>query len=171
MFSFLKKIFGKKPTLVVNCAHPKTTQKFDVVIFGKKIEGFKSDHYCPECLQKHLNAVSTVCAKCREPIIPGTRVARAWSGAPYPYTCLGWDCCESGALYVGIWGEGKLITLHDLDPKKYPIPGEMSPMDLLLASPHPNQVMIVNDLTADVPDIRLIDMPSKEKKNENLFDH
>lgn len=62
----------------------------------------------------------TYCAACGRPIFPGMPVGQAWEEAQFPYTHLTFECCDAGALYCGRWGEGRLITLHELDPKKYP---------------------------------------------------
>ena len=53
----------------------------------------------------------TVCAHCLKAIVPGTPVAHAWIGAPHPYTHATFTCYESGgAMYGGVWGEGRFIA-------------------------------------------------------------
>ena len=58
---------------------------------------------------------STICAHCKKPIVPGTPVAHAWTGAPHPYTHATFACDESGgAMYCGVWGNGTLEGLEKL---------------------------------------------------------
>jgi hypothetical protein len=102
------------------CDHPKSTAPQEITIHGVTIVCEAGAPICPKCAEEWLRKVSNVCAKCGDPILPGTSVARAWEGAKYPYTHLTFDCCEAGVLYCGVWGEGRLITLHELDSEKYP---------------------------------------------------
>lgn len=75
---------------------------------------------CLEAFREHLEAICTVCASCGELIYPGDPVGQAWDGAPHPYTHLTFECCETAAFYCGVWGKGELVSLHELDPDKYP---------------------------------------------------
>ncbi len=81
--------------------------------------GFLAKKYATsigECEQ----GLNTFCASCKRLITPGMPVGQAWSGAPYPFTHMTFECCESGGLYCGQWGEGRLRTLHEIDPENYP---------------------------------------------------
>lgn len=120
-FSKIFTVFRPRPTPPpwAGCPHAKPDKAFAVNIGGRKFQ-IRPDSICPDCVQPYFNSVGTTCAACLGMILPGEPVAKAWVGAKYPYTCMGWDCCESGVLYCGQWGEGKLITLHELDPEKYP---------------------------------------------------
>ena len=106
------------------CPNSIVKDKFKVMVKGHKIE-IEDSLLCFSCAEKHLNKYSTFCASCEKPIIPGTKVAEAWIGAKYAFTHLTFNCCLAGALYCGEWGEGRIITLHELNPDKYP-PGTSS---------------------------------------------
>lgn len=110
---------GANPTEKFVCTHGKTRHNFKVVVLGVECELEKSP-MCPSCTEQYLNKFSTLCASCGRPIFPGTPVGQAWHGAPHPFTHLAFGCCDSGGLYCGQWGEGRLLTLHELNPEKYP---------------------------------------------------
>lgn len=101
------------------CEHGATERNLKVTVLGVECE-FPRSPMCPSCTGEYLNKFCTLCASCERPIFPGMPVGQAWTGAPHPCTHLGFDCCESGGLYCGRWGEGRLITLHELNPDKYP---------------------------------------------------
>jgi hypothetical protein len=101
------------------CAHGKTKHNFKVMVLGIECE-FKKSPMCPPCTEQYLNKVSTLCASCKRPIFPGTPVGQVWHGAPHSFTHLTFECCDTGGLYCGQWGEGRLLTLHELNPEKYP---------------------------------------------------
>jgi len=138
MFGWLRRIFGKTtpivpaaPGGVKECPHEKEPGSFDVVVQGKVVSLSRSP-MCKECTQAHLNAMSTTCATCGEPICPGMAVAKSWVGAKHPHTHMYFDCTDSGIMYCGIWGDGRLITLSELEPDKYPA-GDISIVDALLS--------------------------------------
>lgn len=101
------------------CEHGATERNLKVTVLGVECE-FPRSPMCPSCTGEYLNKFSTLCASCERPILPGTPVGQAWNGAPHPCTHLAFECCDSGGLYCGRWGEGRLITLHELNPDKYP---------------------------------------------------
>ncbi len=101
------------------CIHGKTEYNLKVTVLGVECE-FEKLPMCPSCTEQYLNKFSTLCASCKRPIFPGTPVGQAWRGAPHPFTHLTFGCCASGALHCGRWDEGRLITLHELNPEKYP---------------------------------------------------
>jgi hypothetical protein len=101
------------------CEHGTVKGGFQVVVFGIEFE-LEESPLCPKCAEEYLNKFSTLCASCGLPIFPGTPVAQAWIDAPHPYIHLSFSCGYCGGLYCGQWGEGCLITLHELNPKKYP---------------------------------------------------
>jgi hypothetical protein len=70
------------------------------------------------CAEEYLNKFSTLCAECEEPILPGDPVGQAWEDASHPYTHM--RCAQSAALFCGKWGEGRLISLHEMNPARYP---------------------------------------------------
>mgnify|MGYP001560526627 FL=1 len=108
------------------CGHEKPSGPSTVEVHGVKI-GVEVAEICPACIEKYLNRYSTRCASCNGPILPGMPVGQAWKGAPYPHTHMAFDCTESGGLYCGRWGKGRLITLHELKPDEFP-PGTPSVM-------------------------------------------
>lgn len=134
MFKWLKGLFRREPAYAASgpaptggeevpmpkCEHPKSEKPTVIVVRGQKIECGPSAEICPQCTEAWLEKASTTCAKCGGPIVPGAAVGQAWIGAKYPYTHLTFDCCDTGAYYCGVWGSGRLITLHELDPEKYP---------------------------------------------------
>ena len=87
-------------------------------------EWFRSCGLLPKRYDKKISTYkpgyATTCASCKQPIYPGTPVGQAWMGAPHPFTHLTFECCESGGLYCGVWGGGRLKTLHEIHPEKYP---------------------------------------------------
>lgn len=90
----------------------------EVMVLGVKCT-LKSSPCCEECTGTYLNQFSTLCGSCLRPIFPGARVAQARMGAPHPFTHCRPGCAPS-AFYCGEWGEGQLVTLHELDPETYP---------------------------------------------------
>ncbi len=109
------------------CSHGGTSDRITMTILGSTCTLVGSP-MCPACTETYLNMYSTICARCREPILPGTPVGRSSTGARYPFLHLRFDCCQTGALYCGMWGEGCLISLHELKPDTYP-EGTLSVLD------------------------------------------
>lgn len=100
------------------CGH-KGHLPFKVTVQGVKCE-LSEATLCKACAEPYLNKACTLCASCGRPIFPGEPVGVAWDGATHPYTHLTFKCCASGGLYCGRWGEGRLVSLHDIDPERYP---------------------------------------------------
>jgi hypothetical protein len=92
---------------------------FKINVHGTECE-IRRSPWIFEKTEKYLNEACTVCASCNKPIFPGMPVGKAWIDAPHPFTHLSMDCCDTGSLYCGMWGDGRLITLHELHPEKYP---------------------------------------------------
>jgi hypothetical protein len=119
--------WGKKPqpkTILaepVACPHEKATKSFEIIVLGSKFSIEPPAPHCPECAEKYLNETSTLCGQCQEPIVPGTPVAQnaTDTAKKNPYTHMYRSCCPSGGLFCGLWGNGRLISLHELDPNKY----------------------------------------------------
>lgn len=101
------------------CTHGKTKRSLKVTVLGVECE-FKGSPMCPPCTEQYLNRFSVLCASCKRPIFPGEPVGQAWHDAPHPFTHLTLGCCDSGGFYCGRWGEGRLLTLHELNPEQYP---------------------------------------------------
>lgn len=94
------------------CTHRPVQGPFKIKILGAT-RAFTCPEICPSCLEAYLSKVSTLCAGCNGPILPGTPVAAAWIGAEHPYTHVNHECGEP-AFYCGMWGEGQLMGLKDL---------------------------------------------------------
>jgi len=105
----------------IDCTHPKAAKPFTITVKGCRIT-LKNAPFCPECSATYLDSVATVCGACKTPILPDMPVALngCKNQKKHPYTHLNRNCCPSGGLYCGTWGEGELMTLHELDPKKFP---------------------------------------------------
>ncbi|HTK04824.1 MAG TPA: hypothetical protein VL500_04520 [Candidatus Eisenbacteria bacterium] len=101
------------------CGHEKPDGPSIVEVYGVKI-AVEAATVCPDCIEEYLNRYSTRCASCRQPILPGMPVGQAWKGSPFPHTHMTMECTESGGLYCGRWGQGRLVTLHELEPDKFP---------------------------------------------------
>jgi hypothetical protein len=102
-----------------DCTHGAVTTLTTIKVLGHDLE-FAEMPMCVACSTDYLNKVSTLCGVCEEPIIPGMRVGIAHDGAKHPYTHLNMGCCVSGALFCGAWGEGRLVSLHELNPEQFP---------------------------------------------------
>lgn len=100
------------------CDHDKSSSPSIVEVHGMKV-GVEVAEICSGCIEKFLNRYSTRCASCNGPILPGMPVGQAWTGAKHPHTHMSFDCTESGGLYCGRWGQGRLITLHELEPDTF----------------------------------------------------
>lgn len=146
MLSFFRRLFGKRREIeeVLSakenaskraCNHGGPRRNLKMTILDVECEIEKSG-MCGACTETYLNTVCTLCASCGRPIFPGDPVGQAWVDAPHPHTHLTFDCCDTGGLYCGQWGEGRLITLHELDPKKYPA-GASSMMDAAMQTGKP----------------------------------
>jgi hypothetical protein len=108
------------------CPHERSKRPIMVRVRGCDI-ACPEPPLCAECLTAYLEKYSQTCASCSGPILPGMPVGQAWGGAKHPFTHLMDGCCESGGLYCGRWGQGRLVTLHELNPEKYP-PGTVTVM-------------------------------------------
>lgn len=118
------------------CGHDRPKGDATVKVFGREVGITDKVPLCPPCFETWLNKYATRCASCEEPILPGMPVGQGWIGAKHPYTHMNMECCASGGLFCGMWGQGKLITLHELDPEKYP-PGSGNAMDAVMKSGKP----------------------------------
>jgi hypothetical protein len=120
------------------CGHDKPDGPSIVEVYGVKI-AVEAAPVCPDCVEEYLNRYSTRCASCRQPILPGMPVGQAWKGSPFPHTHMTFECTESGGLYCGRWGQGRLVTLHELDPAQFP-PGTPNVMTHVYRSGKPTVI-------------------------------
>jgi hypothetical protein len=115
-----------------HCPHEPITEPFDVEVLGV-LCSFNDSPFCLECTREYLNKFSTLCGTCRRSIFPHTAVGRS-KNPDFLYAHLTFGCCDTGGDLIGEWSEGKLITLHELHPEKYP-PGEQSIVEQMLGGP------------------------------------
>lgn len=101
---------------------------FKIKVRGAEFE-MGSDQLCPLCVQKDCEEHGTTCAECGKPILPGELVGMAPMNPPYPFefTHLSQECSPGLFTVCGRWGKGRLITLHELNPEKFPS-GTISPI-------------------------------------------
>src|SRR3989338_1127048 len=96
------------------CVHGGDRHDFCATVLGVECK-LVNPPKCQTCAEEYLNKFSTLCHSCKRPIFPGERVALSGSQPTYTHVEEG-----AGGLYCGQWGEGQLITLHELNPAKYP---------------------------------------------------
>lgn len=97
---------------IERCIHGEESRKFTVMVHGTSCE-FESSQICAGCLEAYLNVVSTICASCLKPILPGTPIGAAWIDAPHPHTHDTAKCGQPG-FSNGIWGEGRHLKLGEV---------------------------------------------------------
>lgn len=113
------------------CPHPCSRGRIKIQVLGHEME--MHSRMCPACSEVYLNKHATLCGTCEEPICPGMSVGKAEVGSSYPYAHLTPECSDSAANWCGYWGEGRLVTLHEIDPKSFPVPGVTTPVDILMS--------------------------------------
>jgi hypothetical protein len=81
-----------------------------------------SNKLCPACVQKDCEDNGTTCAICGGPIVPGMQVGVAPNSSPhdFSFTHMRQGCSPGVFTICGRWGRGRLITLHELNPEKFP---------------------------------------------------
>lgn len=127
----------KFPSKGFACRHRRPKGPFEVIVRGgAKVQFRASWPMCQACTEDYLNRFSITCVSCGLPILPGTRIGLVQPGVRYQYAHLQPGCCDTGALYCGVWGEGVLISLHELHPEKYP-EGTLSVLDYVSETGEP----------------------------------
>ena len=122
----------------IRCTHPPLTEQAVISVRGTEVGVLRpGSPICAECMSAWLDRHGTTCATCDGPICPGMPVGQAWNGAPHPHTHMNFECTESGGLWCGRWGKGRLITLHEIDPATYG-PGTASAMAHVLKTGKPS---------------------------------
>ncbi len=101
----------------LHCEHGPENKPFELIILGSVQQFYKSP-LCIACTRAYMDKYATYCAYCDKPILPGMKVGITGEGDKYPFAHL--NCCDSLAFFCGEWGEGRLVTLHELAPDKYP---------------------------------------------------
>ena len=114
-FSWLNCLFAHRDTHPIDsCPHEKVSGPFTITVGGENFTRTSRDR-CPACEQTFAEQYATTCAACRKPIIPDTLVGT--SGQPDCPFVHNDGCLTNPMDYCGMWGAGKLLTLHDLNPK------------------------------------------------------
>ncbi|MFH1047699.1 MAG: hypothetical protein V1738_05325 [Patescibacteria group bacterium] len=76
---------------------------------------------CSKCFAEYLSKYSTTCGKCGGIILPGEKVAeRPFENNPRTLVHLSVECSLYGDNWCGIWGQGRLVSLHELYPQLFP---------------------------------------------------
>ncbi len=75
---------------------------------------------CRNCFEEWLNRHAATCASCGDPILPGCLVAEVDPFASPPFTHMRPVCCGQPSRFCGVWGEGRLISLHEMHPDDIP---------------------------------------------------
>jgi len=106
----------------IGCDHEPACGAVVVTISGHKFTVVIPDgaRICEACFERWLSRCATVCHTCGEPILPGMCVAEISSSADSPFTHMRPSCCNYPHEYCGLWGLGRLITLHELFPSEIP---------------------------------------------------
>ncbi|MEA3249435.1 MAG: hypothetical protein U9Q03_03695 [Patescibacteria group bacterium] len=71
---------------------------------------------CKECFESWLNLHATTCSVCGEPILTFKSVAEISPFSNPPFAHMRPMCCRYPSKYCGMWGPGRLISLHELHP-------------------------------------------------------
>lgn len=96
------------------CSHGAVRRPFHITVLGVPCELLRSP-LCAACTAEYLNRYAIICPGCGEPILPGDRVAREQDdGGDDQLTHLLFGCCGMSSCYVGMWGEGVLISAKDV---------------------------------------------------------
>ena len=115
-----EQVFGKgkkEPVLATCCACPgKINLPLHITVLGQDVTLDESE-MCEKCATEFLNTNSTLCAVCEGVILPGENVGRAPIDSKHEFVHLTQECTEYGSQYCGVWGEGRLITIQELQEK------------------------------------------------------
>lgn len=102
----------------IPCGHEPASGAVVVTVMGQEFTVVVPDwaRCCGDCYEKWLESRATVCHVCGEPILPGMNVAEISPFAEPPFTHMRPMCCRYPSKYAGLWGPGRLISLHELHP-------------------------------------------------------
>jgi len=106
-----------------NCTHPRRPGKFTTVVLSRAVTMVMpaSIPLCRECFTGYLNKYATICGACGGLIFPGEMVAeRPVEGNPNAIVHRVKKCCFYADNWCGMWGQGRLISLHELQPETFP---------------------------------------------------
>ncbi|MFC1638786.1 hypothetical protein ACFL26_00765 [Patescibacteria group bacterium] len=122
---------GGNVDLSASCGHPAYPGTVTCKAFGRSVELEVPPtlKLCHDCFVKWLERYGRVCDVCGGIIMPGEEVAQ-------PTVHPGSDCfvhahpfcCPNPLLICGRWGMGRLVSLHEIDPKLFE-PGTMTLAD------------------------------------------
>lgn len=96
-----------------DCTHGNEPGPFVIEVLGFDLE-LKHSSICRNCTRTYLNENSRFCIACERPIFPNSEVGRTECE-----TILHLECCPSKSCFCGIWDDGRLKTLHELQPNLF----------------------------------------------------
>lgn len=104
------------------CDHPPESGWVEVTVLGHKMwMDLPSElAVCRGCFEKWLNRHATTCAACGEPILTGRSVAERSPFDDPPFVHMRPMCCRYPSKFCGKWGQGRLISLHEMYPDQIP---------------------------------------------------
>ena len=115
---------GAKPDFSeFNCSHTRRPGQFTTTVLMRTTTIVMPDSIplCRKCFTAYLNKYSTLCGACGELIFPGEHVAeRPVKGNPNAIVHRVKKCCLYEDNWCGTWGQGRLISLHELQPELFP---------------------------------------------------
>jgi hypothetical protein len=101
----------------IRCTHRHDASPRSIPICEERVDLDDDIPACADCISALLVNNGTVCASCDYRILPGDDVAAIKPGA---YAHLRTGCCDDLSRYCGVWGQGKLLSLHDMYPTAFP---------------------------------------------------
>ncbi len=107
----------------MECSHENRPGKHTVTIFGQILQLTVPDNcpLCRDCLVAWLVKYSTTCACCGGLILPYEKVAeRPVEGNPFGLVHYSKRCAYYADNWCGVWGQGRLISIHELHPQIFP---------------------------------------------------
>lgn len=107
----------------IECGHPSENKTAQATILGQKIRVTlpPSVPLCFNCFVRWLNLHSVKCEKCGQVILPGEKVSEIHDSSGHKLIVHhNVDCAQNSANWCGIWGQGRLVSLHELYPGIFP---------------------------------------------------
>lgn len=103
---------------IERCGHEPDFGNVGVTICGRTYVVHIPDGapICAACFGRWLESQSTTCCACGEPILTGMLVAENSPFDEPPFVHGKRQCCVDARNYAGMWGPGRLVSLHELHP-------------------------------------------------------
>jgi hypothetical protein len=108
--------------LDIRCSHPRYKYPRVIMLYVERVAVGDDIPACSECVSAFLLEHGIACAACKKLLFPGDDVAIAEAGSAVQtaYEHLRLGCCDDVSRYCGVWGKGRLISLHELYPGAFP---------------------------------------------------